>query len=347
MAALNQANNDALRGAISSDKWHKHDHAKWIIDKAQGMTKDLIQSIRDQFEIRSLAAMESLFESEKKRYERHEKLRDEAKSKVGKLVTELRDFIFKVDMDTLVRATSFLNKSQKTTMVSIIKELNKIVKETEKGIKKIEDANKSNDGTGNAGTNFQSIQTACDDEYVEDAGDSIETFDLEAIESWHSKRDGCLREIIKVMILNTNEYNELYATKKLERDAQLTAYYSIGLTVTDDPPIFELIKSLVGTAPPGSNNILQGLKDFTGKLTKKFGKIDLHTHAVIAAAKTPHPHVVEGSATASNNIKLLTTELRFKDASKEEYNSTVSWINMMFANDSLSDSETGNRKQFI
>ena len=50
-------------------------------------------------------------------YERHEKLRDEAKSKVETLVTELRDFIFNVDMDTLVRATSFLNKSQKTTNV--------------------------------------------------------------------------------------------------------------------------------------------------------------------------------------------------------------------------------------
>ena len=46
MAALNNQNNDAMRGAIRGEAWEKHGHAKDIIEMAQSMTKDIISSIR-------------------------------------------------------------------------------------------------------------------------------------------------------------------------------------------------------------------------------------------------------------------------------------------------------------
>ena len=59
MAALNNANNDALRSALREEAWQKHEHVQWIMDKSLEMTNSLLESLRDQIVTRIADAVEA------------------------------------------------------------------------------------------------------------------------------------------------------------------------------------------------------------------------------------------------------------------------------------------------
>ena len=268
MAALNNANNDALRDAISSDNWSKHEHVQWIVDMAQSMTADLIDTIRDQFDMRTLAALRTQFESNRRKFEREENLRDEARSNVEELLEGISTFVFEVERDALINANSVLKKTDKDKVNTIVTNLRKIIEDIEEEMTNIENQNKEKYkvyengveiGT-QVGPNFAEIQKACDSDYIENWGDSISTFDLDEIEDWHKKRDECLLKMIHVMQKTTSSYNNLYELKNPMVDTQIDMYYGLTKGYTHDPPFEELIKALIGSLPGDENkNILTGV----------------------------------------------------------------------------------------